>query len=266
MTAPKNPADLVAAALSRSGLTFAREPRLGAVATDFLVKTPSGSLAYVETKGWDPTPDATLRAGRQAAYLRRLTGVPSYIVLPSLRNSRPATSVFNVTGLVDTLRAEKAEPRRRKGVRLPRAKSSAPKPLVFAAMPFSEDYDDVFYVAIAPAAKAAGAIAIRIDHDDFDGDTVAAIQARIHKSTVVVADLSEVRLNVLYETGFAHALNRQTVHICSTNLRRLPFDVRNWNTLPYKKGQTHKLRRALIRRIRLALARAFHGRARRRAA
>jgi hypothetical protein len=46
---------------------------------------------------------------------------------------------------------------------------------VFAAMPFDEKYDDVFFFAVALAAKAVGTKAVRIDQEDFNGDIVAKI-------------------------------------------------------------------------------------------
>ena len=65
----------------------------------------------------------------------------------------------------------------------------------------------------------------------------------------------QARPNVLYEAGYSHALPRPTVHICSTPLSELPFDVRNWNTIKYKKGQTTVLRDPLIRQLQAALGR-----------
>jgi nucleoside 2-deoxyribosyltransferase len=82
---------------------------------------------------------------------------------------------------------------------------------------------------------------------------VEEIKRLITASAGVIVDLSEGQPNVLYEAGFAHALGKPTVHICSTPLTALPFDVRNWNTVPYRRGQTTKLRHALARRLRAAL-------------
>ncbi len=98
---------------------------------------------------------------------------------------------------------------------------------VFAAMPFSPEYDDAYFVAMVPAAESVRAVCSRVDQEEFEGDVVERIESDIRDSDAVIADLSEAKPNVLYETGFAHALGRPTIHISSTSLNDLPFDVRN---------------------------------------
>ena len=86
-------------------------------------------------------------------------------------------------------------------------------------------------------------------------DIVKEIKRMIRGSKAVIADLSGSKPNVLYELGIAHALRRPTIHICSTPLSKLPFDVRNWRTLEYKRGQTHQLARILSKRLKVLLRR-----------
>ncbi len=78
-----------------------------------------------------------------------------------------------------------------------------PQRTIFAAMPFSGDYDDTYFVAMAHAAHSLGAVCRRIDREDFEGDIVEGIKKLIRESVAVIADLSESKPNVLYETGFA---------------------------------------------------------------
>jgi hypothetical protein len=125
--------------------------------------------------------------------------------------------------------------------------------IVFAAMPFDRKYDDTFFVAMTYAAEKIDAVCRRVDKEEFAGDIVEEIKRLICASIAVIVDLSESRENVLYEAGFAHALRRPTVHICSTDLALLPFDVRNWNTISYKLGGTVALRRSLAKRLASAL-------------
>jgi hypothetical protein len=75
---------------------------------------------------------------------------------------------------------------------------------------------------------------VRVDQEEFTGDVGAEIQPFIRSSIAVIADLSESKPNVLYEAGYAHALEVSVIHVCSISLEDLPFDVRNWkpNRLP----------------------------------
>jgi hypothetical protein len=136
-----------------------------------------------------------------------------------------------------------------------RKKGRHPKPQVtiFAAMPFDDVYDDVYFVAMAGAAKRLKGLCDRTDHSHFVGDIPAVIRQMIRASDVVICDLSEAKPNVLYETGFAHALEKKAVHICSTPLNKLPFDVSHFNTIEYHRGSTHKLIEPLVERLRAIL-------------
>lgn len=121
---------------------------------------------------------------------------------------------------------------------------------VFAAMPFAAEYEDTFFVAMVAACEQVGAKCVRVDREDFSGDSVSKVESLIRQSSAVIADLSESRPNVLYEAGFAHALGIPVIPICSTQLEQLPFDIRNWNFMNYARGQTNRLREALAKRLR----------------
>ena len=107
--------------------------------------------------------------------------------------------------------------------------------------------------AMAHAAESVGAVCDRVDHAEFAGNIVEEIKKMISESVAVIADISEGKSNVLYEVGFAHALGKPTVHVSWTPLKDLPFDVSQWNTIPYQKGQTHELRRPLAKRLQAVL-------------
>jgi hypothetical protein len=124
---------------------------------------------------------------------------------------------------------------------------------IFAAMPLAEKYDDVYFVAMRYAADQIGAVCERIDNEEFAGDIIREIKDRIKRSIAVIGDLSESNPNVLYEVGYAQGLNIPTVHICSTPLSELPFDVKPWNTIRYNIGQTHLLKDKLVDRLKAVL-------------
>jgi hypothetical protein len=116
---------------------------------------------------------------------------------------------------------------------------------IFAAMPFDVAFDDVYFVAMRKAASAVGATCVRVDHLLHGGDAVEETQREIRTSVAVVADVSTAAPDVLYELGYAHAIGKPSVQICSTPFAELPFSIRNRDTLLYTPGRTHLLARDL---------------------
>jgi hypothetical protein len=259
--------DSLARDLRKAGVSFKKRPTLGGLQPDFLVKTTGGRQIILETKRWRGDKAHIARASQQARLYRKVTkAADAFVIVPSLRRSRPAKGVLS-SGDLETFILRKAWPstkRRTKGKtskkkttkkKLSGTRRAASKRTVFAAMPFAAEFDDVFFIAMAHAAKAAGTTCIRVDREDFEGDIVTEIERKIRSSVAVIADLSGSRPNVLYEVGYAHGLRRPVIPICSTPLKKLPFDIRNWNAIAYSVGSSHKLRSALTKRLKAAISR-----------
>lgn len=245
---PKEFEDLVAQRLKDAGIKFERAPALGGVRPDFLLQGPQGQLVVVEAKVWPSAGGNTARAVEQVERYRKVTGVENvFLVLPALQRNIESKGVVSLDRLVDSVVPlfEASAVRYKRRLRALRSKG----PTVFAAMPFSREYDDTYFVAMSHAADETGATCTRVDQTEFSGDVVSEIRQLITESVAVIVDLSEARPNVLYEAGYAHALEKPAVHICSTPLSALPFDVRNWNTIEYSRGQTSRLREPLARRL-----------------
>lgn len=268
--------DLIAGKLKDAGLGFERNPALGGVQPDFLVTGPHGQRVIIEAKIWGPRGGNTARALDQAERYKSATGADKvFVVLPELQRNFEGKGLVSADSLLRAMKSFFEEPvslyrrmpRPHRRVRNimhaciinpPTAGGrSRPHPSearsVFAAMPFDREYDDTYFVAMAYAAEQVDAACTRVDREEFLGDVVDKIKRLIKSSIAVIVDLSEAKPNVLYEAGYAHALDKPTVHICSTPLSALPFDVRNWNTLKYTRGQTSKLREPLSRRLEAVL-------------
>lgn len=247
-------AQYVAEVLRKANILFKTDVNLGGIRPDFLLEAPDGRVLIVEVKSWDPTRSNRIRAIKQAQLFKEATGADqAFIVVKGMKRGVPSKGLVTVKKLADVILTEfkrKKVPKKRR-IRIP----PPTRKTIFAAMPFSSKYDDVFLVAMAHAAKSVNVECKRIDYEEFEGDIVEEIKRLINKSIAVIADLSESKPNVLYEVGYAHALKRPTIHICSTPLKKLPFDVRNWNTIKYEKGRTYKLRGKLARRLRALLRR-----------
>jgi hypothetical protein len=245
--------DAIARQLEDSGIPFVRDAAVHGYQSDFLVQCAPDRKIVFDLKNWKPDLAHLKRAAEQARRIKDVTDSDeAYIVLSEPLDGPMPPGVLSVDAL--TAMISSAASCEVPGFRavVPAALRPAVK-TIFAAMPFSGLYEDAFFVAITYAAEQVGAAAKRVDQDRYEGDVVDRIKALIRSSAAVVADLSESRPNVLYEVGFAHALDIPTIPICSTPLEELPFDVRNWNTLPYTKGRTHELRERLAERLRAAI-------------
>jgi hypothetical protein len=241
--------------LRDSKLKFVKGPVVGNTQPDFLVTTDGGHQIVVEVKGWQSSPDATARAIHQAQRYKELSNADAALIVTSTGESvsLPIGGVVSVaslqkaiTNLANRLSEHKGRPKAFETRRSPEKK-------VFASMPFSSRYDDTFLVEIVPAALDANAIADRVDHAGRSGDVVRQIKELIATAHVVVADLSASRPNVCHEVGYAEALGKPVVQICSTKLDSLPFNLRNNQTIQYSIGQASRLKTKLERELRKVL-------------
>jgi len=244
----------IARMLEQLGVDYVRGEAIGGLRPDFVVKGSKGKTAIVEVKAWGSTGGNTARAVHQVEKYRQATGSDlALIVMPDLKRNFADEGVVNEAGLLtvlqDWLSKEWIRYRRVPGTKPQKREEQKTDRLVFAAMPFDRKYDDTFFVAMRYAAKRVNAVCERVDRTEFSGDIVEEIKRLIGASIAVIVDLSESKENVMYEAGYAHALDKPTVHICSTDLARLPFDVRNWNTIVYDIGGTMSLRRRLTARL-----------------
>lgn len=238
----------VARALDKAEIPFQSQVALDGVQPDFVIKTPDGRVIVVEAKAWERSPGFAAHAEEQAEHFRSLAGADAaFIVVKSLERSRRSAGVVTVDDLVGALRDEFEKGKGKPAKRTPVLKPA--EMTVFAAMPFAREYEDTFFVAMAPSADSIGAVCRRVDQEEYVGDVVQQIEAMIRSSTAIVADLSEAKPNVFYEAGFAQGIGKPTIAICSTPVKELPFDVSHWNIIEYGRGQTHLLKGKLSRRL-----------------
>ncbi len=107
-------------------------------------------------------------------------------------------------------------------------------PHVFVAMPFRDDYDDQYYLAIQPAIKEMGLLCERMDLDAFTGDIVERMLDRIRTAKLMVALLDGCNPNVYLEVGYAWGVKTQTILLARQD-EALPFDVQGHRVLLYDK-------------------------------
>ncbi len=105
-------------------------------------------------------------------------------------------------------------------------------PHAFVLMPFVEELDTIYDLAIRPGLQTAGFNVRRADEIQNQQSILRDVVSNIADATLVVADLSGLNPNVLYELGIAHALNRPVI-LLTQNIDELPFDLRQDRAIRY---------------------------------
>jgi hypothetical protein len=119
----------------------------------------------------------------------------------------------------------------------------------FVIMRFHQDSDPVYDNAIQPAIATCGFQAWRTDRSVATGDVVAAIRDGISHCFFAIADTTDDRPNVMYELGFAHAIDKPVILLRRTqpegSFPPPPFDFQTQSILPYSLDKLPDLRRRL---------------------
>jgi hypothetical protein len=113
---------------------------------------------------------------------------------------------------------------------------------VFVAMPFSEEFMNVYEYGIYPAVRNAGFICERVDETHFTGDILNRIREGIAAASFVIADLTEGRPNVYLEVGYAWGRGVPVIFVAKKG-EELHFDVATHRCIFY--GRFAKLARDL---------------------
>lgn len=159
-------------------------------------------------------------------------------------NSKQRHSVF--PSLVQTIDADETDVSRPK---VPMQATSVSKKRVFVALPFSEEFENVYEFGIYPAVRNCGFICERVDEAHFAGDVLTRIRGGIENADLVIADLSEGRPNVYLEVGYAWGKGVPVIFIAKKG-EKLHFDVSTHRCVFYGKfSQFAKKLEDLIRGI-----------------
>lgn len=229
-------------------------PIVGGVRPDFVVRD-GARLLVLEVRPWSgPGVIDAIHALSQLAFQADAVGADrGLLVVPEVRTATPDPAIVPLARLREAIGSWQIEAEVEAEAGLARLAAPSKPKQIFAAMPFGAEYSDTYWVGMREAAAAIGAGCVRVDEAYYVGDVVEKIKDLIGESSAVIADLSGSAPNVLFELGFAFALGKPCVLICSTPLDQLPFDVRNQRTIAYAKGQTYQLKDDLIPLLRTIL-------------
>jgi hypothetical protein len=98
-------------------------------------------------------------------------------------------------------------------------------------------FDKRYESVLVPAIEAAGIEAYRVDQDPSVSIPIQDIENGIRKSEICLADITTDNPNVWFELGFALAIPREVVLVCSEErTTHYPFDVQHRSIIKYKTG------------------------------
>lgn len=132
-------------------------------------------------------------------------------------------------------------------------------PTCFVIQPFdSGKFDKRFDDVYAPVIEEAGLEPYRVDRDPRVDVPIEAIEEGIRNAAVCLADITTDNPNVWYELGFAFAVGRPVVMVCSNERTstKYPFDIHHRTVLSYKSESSSDfdvLKAALCERIKAML-------------
>jgi tetratricopeptide (TPR) repeat protein len=127
------------------------------------------------------------------------------------------------------------------------------KPVGKHKVNFDHIYDNIFKPAIAAVALPEGGKLkpARTDKDFFAGDIGQEMFQYLNRSRFVLADITSLNPNVMYEIGVRHAVRQSGTAIFRQGDATLPFDVNHIKAFPYsyRPEKNAAEARKLIRRV-----------------
>jgi hypothetical protein len=104
---------------------------------------------------------------------------------------------------------------------------------VFVAMPFAEEFEDIYQFGIYSTIRRCGYICEKVDESVFAGSIVDRIMDGIRNARFVIADLTLEKPNVYLEVGYAWGTNKPVILLAREG-QRLHFDLSHHKCLFYK--------------------------------
>lgn len=113
------------------------------------------------------------------------------------------------------------------------------KDYCFVIQPFSDTFNKRYNDIYSPAIIDAGLKPYRVDKDPSVDVIIEEIERKIKESSLCLADISLDNPNVWYELGYALALRKNVVMICSNDRNgKFPFDIQHRNIIQYNSDST----------------------------
>lgn len=104
--------------------------------------------------------------------------------------------------------------------------------ICFVMMPFGQPFDDYYTEIYEKAIEESGFKAKRADSLFRPTPIIRDIWEYINHSKILIADITGLNSNVMYELGLAHAITKPVI-IISDSIENVPFDLRYLRILIY---------------------------------
>jgi len=132
-------------------------------------------------------------------------------------------------------------------------------PTCFVIQPFDKSTFDKRYADVfEPAISEAGLEAYRVDRDPAVSIPIREIEDGIRAADVCFAEITTDNPNVWFELGYAIALNKDVVLVCSNERKsRFPFDIQHRSIVTYTTESSSdftELKTAIVERIKAILS------------
>ena len=107
-------------------------------------------------------------------------------------------------------------------------------PTCFVIQPFSREFDQRYRDVYQRALEDAGLEPYRVDQDPSAEKIIETIEDQIRKARLCLADITTDNPNVWYELGYAFAVGRSVIMVCSRERAgKYPFDIQHRNIIEY---------------------------------
>lgn len=108
--------------------------------------------------------------------------------------------------------------------------------LIFVLMPFEDKLTRVYNDIIKPAVESIGLVCRRADDYNTNKAVMQDIWKAICEAKIVIADLTNLNPNVLYELGIAHTVGKETIMITQRNDKefKFPSDIAHIRRIEYE--------------------------------
>jgi len=120
---------------------------------------------------------------------------------------------------------------------------------VFVAMSFNKELDSVYSQAIQAAVTDCKLKPLRIDDADFNDEIIKNVLDQINRSRFVIADFTDCRPGVYFETGYAVGRKIPVIYSCrDSDKDKIHFDINHNKFIYWTDIEEYK--NELIKRIR----------------